>query len=326
MSAGTESQSFRMVDAPRVPIEKQIFASAAGSATALMLLNPAGVVKIRIQQHDQCKLAIARAASHVMRNNGFFGFWAGARTGLIGTLPSTVLYMTSYEAMKGALVDKMDSSQRNGGRFARLAMPYSASMAWLIPGAAAAAARTLSAVLMSPLELMRTIQSSGRKESLSTIAQELHRKEGPKGFYRGLGATLARDVPFSAIFWACLESSKAPLERSVLSWAENNALLAAKGHEQRKSFAQYASRLLGGAFAGFVSSVFTHPFDVIKTRRQLHGMSTESVTDAALPTSVSALLRKDGLKGLSRGMGLRLATVIPGGAIMVTVYDTARRL
>jgi hypothetical protein len=36
------------------------------------------------------------------------------------------------------------------------------------------------------------------------------------------------------------------------------------------------------------------------------------------------MLRQEGWRSLTRGLWLRLATVIPGGAVMVTVYEAVK--
>jgi solute carrier family 25 protein 39/40 len=101
--------------------------------------------------------------------------------------------------------------------------------------------------------------------------------------WTGLGAQLARDVPFSAICWATLEPvSFYYLEKHDFSNIFGSHLLNAKLlflQIRRQIFALLgdeagASRVLGANFsAGFVAGTLaaaaTCPFDVAKTRRQI---------------------------------------------------------
>jgi solute carrier family 25, member 39/40 len=64
-------------------------------------------------------------------------------------------------------------------------------------------------------------------------------------------STLYRDVPFSAIYWSGYESSRHYLHQRF-------------GSEDSNPFFNFIS----GFFSGVVSSVVTHPFDVIKTQHQ----------------------------------------------------------
>lgn len=62
-----------------------------------MILNPIGVVKTRAQATHGKVLDIVQ---NVVRESGVRGFWSGARLGIAQSLPSTVIYMTTYEKLK----------------------------------------------------------------------------------------------------------------------------------------------------------------------------------------------------------------------------------
>ncbi|CAN0884723.1 Mitochondrial carrier protein MTM1 [Linum grandiflorum] len=73
--------------------------------------------------------------------------------------------------------------------------------------------------------------------------------------WTGLGAQIARDVPFSAICWAALE----PIRRQVLSMMDDkNGVASVVG-------ANFSAGFIAGSFA----AAATCPLDVAKTRRQI---------------------------------------------------------
>jgi hypothetical protein len=72
---------------------------------------------------------------------------------------------------------------------------------------------------------------------------------------------------------------------------------------------------LSGSISGFIAAVCTHPFDVMKTQQQLSNATGGS------SSSFLGMLQKGGIRSLYTGLTMRLSTVIPGGAIMVTVYE-----
>jgi hypothetical protein len=86
---------------------------------------------------------------------------------------------------------------------------------------------------------------------------------------------------------------------------------------------------VSGALSGFLSAVITHPFDVLKTRNQLLSLSppNPSAPPAIGGLSLASVVREGGgVAALYRGLSMRLCTVIPGGAIMVTVYEYVKSL
>ena len=216
----------------------------------------------------------------------YAGFWNGARIGLVQAIPSTVLYMSFYEYIKGKF-----SHIREG------------------PGIAGGLARCLSVTIVSPLELVRTLQTGGASESAALIARKIYTTNGIKGFYKGWRSSIMRDAPFSAIYWFSFESLKSqyPTYLNLSS--------------------QYSITFLSGASAGVIAAACTHPFDVLKTQQQLSSASSfniSSVTHTYTVTGITDLIRQEGFSALYRGLAMRLVTVIPSSAIMVTVYEAVK--
>lgn len=71
-------------------------------------------------------------------------------------------------------------------------------------------ARVTSVTIVNPLELIRTkMQSQKLNYSQVGVAlKDMINFYGIPGLWKGLGATLLRDVPFSGIYWASYESLK----------------------------------------------------------------------------------------------------------------------
>ena len=80
---------------------------------------------------------------------------------------------------------------------------------------------------------------------------------------------------------------------------------------------------VSGSISGFIAAVCTHPFDVMKTQQQLSSSTSTGSSSSSISSSNSfhGMLQKGGIRSLYTGLSMRLSTVIPGGAIMVTVYE-----
>ena len=153
-------------------------------------------------------------------------------------VPSSALYMLGYTHLNLHILS-----------FA----PNSATLSVLSPLFAGALSRTLSVTLLSPLELFRTRLQALPAPNLpppsvkSTLAglSAMVRKRGVRTLWRGLGATLWRDVPFSAIYWAGYEIMKLRVLTGP-TWVKNRP--GGKG--------EWARAMVAGASSGMVSPPF----------------------------------------------------------------------
>ena len=146
---------------------------------------------------------------------------------------------------------------------------------------------------MSYLEVGRAVNSLIESQGLFSL-------------WRGLSATILRDVPFSCIYWANYELMKKKL--------------------MKESEPTFAISFVCGAIAGAVAAVITLPFDVVKTHRQIElGEMQIIASNASNPSSTRDMLRKiyrqNGLKGLFSGIVPRVVKVAPACAIMISTYE-----
>ena len=300
-------------------ILKQVFASSVGSIAATVILNPVNVVKVRLQQqkyidsqvpvHVSPKIsnqlsAVGIFQSILKENKGARGLWAGTSAGMIMSVPNTVIYMTSYERIKvilGSIFRSTDTAKH------------------VIPAFAGALARLVSVSVTSPLELIRTIQTAARPDISATnsssflrIGRDIVRQEGIVGFYRGWLPTVLRDCPYSAIYWVSFELLKSSIysKASSCNLDDGTDLTCL---ECPIMMTNSTATFVSGSISGFIAAVCTHPFDVMKTQQQLSSSTSSS--------SFHGMLQKGGIRSLYTGLSMRLSTVIPGGAIMVTVYE-----
>lgn len=140
-------------------------------------------------------------------------------------------------------------------------------------------------------------------------------ESGVIGLFRGYRSTVFRDVPYSSIYWLVFENLKS---RSTDKGLSVNVV-----------------NFLAGAAGGIVAALVTHPFDVLKTRQQLASptftdfhttrIPCASTLSVAPPLTLLSMYHEGGLGSWYRGLQLRLATVVPGGAIMITVYEFVKR-
>ncbi|UZJ51415.1 hypothetical protein CBS101457_000735 [Exobasidium rhododendri] len=249
----------------------------------------------------------------VGRNEGMRGLWRGLTPTLLMTVPSQVTYMTCYDSFRQYFLS-LDKTPRSSSTSPSLSNFSTHTLFASL--ASGALARSISATLVTPLELLRTrlqaSTSNSASRNLSAILVELGgqvKAEGPKVLFRGLVPTLYRDVPFSAIYFAGYETSKRFLTGAGLG--ERNV--------EDGRVKEFGVAFLSGSSSGILAAIVTQPFDLIKTRLQ---------ADAAHRKKQSSTLEiwkqiaaRDGTSGLFRGLTPRVAKVAPACGIMIASFE-----
>lgn len=342
-------------DAASITVAQRMVSACLGSFITSMVVTPFDVIRIRIQQQDIMPAlrpccpppsASALAASSleprapelfwlnhnycrgteqcsritstyqgfvsVGKNEGLAALWRGLSLNLFMAIPSNIIYFTGYEYIK-------DHSPMN--------------LHPLNPLLCGAMARTVSATMVSPVELIKTrLQSipsdlSSNTHALKHLLRDLMkavRQDGITTLFKGLQITLWRDVPFSGIYWLCYETFKSRLLTAFGAQNSNPR------HPHRiDDWKVFVSSFFSGCGAGLVAAFFTNPFDVGKTRLQI--TSTSHFTGAAkTSTSMFAYLaeiyKKEGLGALYVGFGPRAMKVAPSCAIMISSYEVGKIL
>jgi len=207
--------------------------------------------------------------------------------------------------------------------------------------------RTHTVYNLAPLELVRTRQASATKgsaRSQRTILDEfrlLLRTSGPTGLYRGLVPMVLRDVPFSAIYFATLESCRTSLSKSKTLGTWGTRYYIEIGETRPPVRVDVLEAFLAAVIAGSIATIFTTPFDVVKTRRMTvrlsssssisPGMTANQMINGRSPTSLYGhmrlIVKEEGIvNGLWRGNWARMIKVAPGMALMISSYELGKRL
>lgn len=323
------------LDDPRFRIRpyQQIIASCTGALITSVFVTPLDVVKTRLQAQQKATLSnkcflycnglmdhlcqcingkipnekftgTVDAFIKISKREGISSLWSGLSPTLVLAVPATVVYFVSYEQLKIYFKDKYNRNLKQN--VSNVEQPF-----W-IPMLAGGTARIWAAVLVSPLELIRTKMQS-QKLSYAEMTEALKiliRHNGVSGLWMGLGSTLFRDVPFSAIYWFHYETIKRIFRESSQTFTFN---------------------LAAGATAGSIAALFTLPFDVVKTHRQIEMGEKEIYSDkpsrsrSTTMTVIKRIYNQNGIKGLYTGLIPRLVKVAPACAIMIATFEHAKR-
>lgn len=118
-------------------LRAEIVASISCSSAVILLFTPINVIKTRYQADLNSK-DVHRSILKVYQEKGILGYWAGTRVGLLQAVPTTVVYMATYERMKELTLRYLPQNYQSLG-----------------PGIAGGISRTLCVSITAPLEHVR---------------------------------------------------------------------------------------------------------------------------------------------------------------------------
>ncbi|XP_011001922.1 PREDICTED: mitochondrial carrier protein MTM1-like isoform X3 [Populus euphratica] len=247
----------------------------------------------------------------IIRQEGFARLWRGTNAGLALAVPTVGIYLPCYDLFRNWLEDL--TAQNIPG-----ATPY-------VPLVAGSLARSLACATCYPIELARTRMQAFKAtqtgkppgvwktllEVLSHVrsTNNVQNTRGYRFLWTGMGAQLARDVPYSAICWSTLE----PIRRRLLSLVG----------EESNGLSVFGANFSASFVAGSLAAAATCPLDVAKTRRQIEKDPVRALRMTTRQTLME-VWRDGGIRALFTGVGPRVGRAGPSVGIVVSFYEVVK--
>lgn len=242
----------------------------------------------------------------ILKNEGITGLWKG-------NVPAELMYI-SYSALQFTTYRSATQLLR---RVAGPENPLPGAAESFLAGASAGAIATAATY---PLDLLRTrfaAQGSGDDRvytSLRRAVATIARDEGMSGFFRGLSPTLSQIVPFMGIFFAVYEGLRPPLAGLDLPFGGGEAL--------------------AGTLASIVAKTGVFPLDTVRKRIQVQGPTRSRYVHKNIPDygrlgtvgTLRTILRREGARGLYRGLVVSLFKAAPASAVTIWTYERVLKL
>ena len=249
-----------------------LFAGALSS----LLLQPLDVIGTRMQMAAATRghASMLRTVREVWADGGARALWAG-------TFPSTLRLAGGIGLYFLFLGEAEHAARRAFGEL-------SGMLQTLLDLALGGGSRAFAVVLFCPITILKTraeqhgSQRGGLLEELARIA----RVEGRGGLFAGLGASLARDVPYSAVALA------------LFRWLQTQFRLVAGGWLPATAIAT-----LAGAASGTFATMATQPADVVRTQLVLGARDKDNTL--GMRAILLGLLRSRGPGALFVGWSAR---------------------
>lgn len=291
---------------------KTLFHFTAGLCSGLttsILLQPADLLKTRVQQSQQSLLPTLRTI--LSSQNPIRNLWRGTLPSALRTGFGSALYFTSLNSLRQAVAQAntplaLTSQPVNKSSSA---LPKLSNTANLATGAVA---RVAAGFVMMPVTVLKVRYESDyyAYRSLVGAGRDIIRTEGFRGLFAGFGATAARDAPYAGLYVLIYEQ----LKRRLAAMAHKDSV-GADGTPQA-GVSSSSINFVSGASAAGLATAITNPFDAVKTRLQLLPAKYGNMVRAT-----RLMIQEDGMRSLFGGLGIRIARKALSSALAWTVYE-----
>ncbi|PMD54333.1 mitochondrial carrier [Hyaloscypha bicolor E] len=274
---------------------RSLAAGGFGGVCAVVVGHPFDLVKVRLQTAERgvYSSALDVVRKSIAKDGLRRGLYAGVSAPLVGVTPMFAVSFWGYDVGK-SLVRRFSTVENDQLSVAQVSAA----------GFFSAIPMTLITAPFERVKVLLQIQGQkqlapGEKPKYSggvDVVRQLYKEGGVRSVFRGSFATLARDGPGSAAYFATYEYIKrrlTPLDPATGKPSGNLSLPAIT---------------CAGAAAGVAMWVPVFPIDTVKSRLQtMEGKPTVGGV-------ISGLYRNGGLKAFFPGFGPALARAVPANA------------
>ncbi|KAL1406364.1 hypothetical protein Q8F55_008063 [Vanrija albida] len=316
----TPLEKFRAKMAENQAVINTFVAGGLAGATSRTVVSPLERLKIILQVQasstkgsgasNQAYGALWPSLVRMWKSEGFAGFMKGNGINVVRILPYSAIQFTSY------------------GAFKNLALQWSGqetlSTPWRLASGAAAGIMAVS--FTYPLDLVRArlsiatanmahsgaaaaFTAEDAKLGIAGMTKKVYQQEGGiRGLYRGCWATAIGVAPYVSLNFYGYETLKGIILPAGLDCGD----------------VEFALRKLScGGLAGAFSLMFTHPFDVLRRKMQVAGLSTLGEPNVGAIETLKLMIQRDGFwRGLYRGLVPNLVKIVPSMAVSFYTFDT----
>lgn len=283
---------------------RSFVAGASSGAVTCVLFQPFDLVKTRLQVPSSLLLTlnvensggaaianglvrknyILNTVSRVIQQESYSGLWRGLTPSLYRTVPGIGMYFCTLHWMKTSFIN-------DPSFYENMALGF--------------AARAVVGTVMLPITVIKTRYESGcfNYKTVPQALKNIWKVEGTKGLFSGWTATIARDAPYSGIYYMFYSQQK---NMFIQAYGRN---LNAKEHFQC------------GLIAGLLACIVTQPMDVVKTQMQLNSTRYKGTVHCT-----ATILKESGLAGFTRGILPRLLRKSLISALSWTLFEEIMKL
>ncbi|XP_078040603.1 short Calcium-binding Mitochondrial Carrier isoform X4 [Augochlora pura] len=273
---------------------RHLVSGGVAGAVSRTCTAPLDRIKVYLQVHGTRHCKIMSCFRYMLREGGSTSLWRGNGINVLKIGPESALKFMAYEQIKRAI---KGNDVRELGLYERL-------MAGSLAGG-------ISQSAIYPLEVLKTrfaLRKTGEFAGLLDATKKIYSQGGLKSFYKGYIPNLIGILPYAGIDLAVYETLKNRYLRT---------------HDKNEP-PPFWILLLCGTASSTAGQVCSYPLALVRTRLQ-----ADISPDKSPNTMVGVfkdIIRKEGVRGLYRGLTPNFLKVAPAVSISYIVYENFRGL
>ncbi|KAF8745130.1 hypothetical protein AX14_010591 [Amanita brunnescens Koide BX004] len=285
----TEAPAAEETRVSAVESVKSFIAGGVGGVCVVLVGHPFDLTKTRLQTASPGTYSGAvDVVKKTLARDGLTGLYRGIVPPLLGVTPIFAVSFWAYDAGKQLIYGLTPNRKSESLSTVELAAA----------GFLSAVPTTLVTAPVERAKVLLQVQGQGQAEQkykgVTDVLGKLYKEGGIRSIFKGTGATLARDGPGSAMYFAAYEVTKKWLTPAGSSPSELNL----------------GAIILAGGTAGMAMWSLAIPPDVIKSRIQ----SAPSGTYSGFMDCARKTIAADGVAALWKGFGPAMARAFPANA------------
>ncbi|KAF7310781.1 Carnitine/acyl carnitine carrier [Mycena chlorophos] len=293
------SENVEEVKTSAVESAKSFIAGGFGGVAAVLVGHPFDLTKTRLQTAATGTYTGAiDVVKKTVAKDGISGMYRGMVPPLLGVTPIFAISFWAYDASKKLILATTPNRSSDVLSTTELAAA----------GFLSAVPTTLVTAPVERAKVLLQVQGQGGTEAkykgVFDVMKHLYREGGLKSIFRGSGATLARDGPGSAAYFAAYEVTKKALTPAGSSPSELNL----------------GAIIMAGGTAGVAMWALAIPPDVLKSRLQ----SAPTGTYTGLVDCARKTIAQDGVQALWKGFGPAMGRAFPANAATFLGVEASR--
>ncbi|CAL9771804.1 unnamed protein product [Musa acuminata subsp. burmannicoides] len=287
-------------------IVKEFVAGGVAGGVAKTAVAPLERVKILFQTRraEFHTVGLLGSFQKILQTEGLLGFYRGNGASVARIVPYAALHYMAYEQYRRWIILGFPDVGKG---------PVLDLVAGSIAGGTAV-------IFTYPLDLVRTklayqvvgparLKNKGPYHSSEQVYRgildcilKIHRQNGLRGLYRGVGPSLYGIFPYSGLKFYFYEE----LKRHIPEEHKQDVIM----------------KLACGSLAALLGQTITYPLDVVRRQMQVQALSTSNnKSGKGTFESLVMISQTQGWRQLFSGLSINYLKVVPSVAIGFTVYD-----